>query len=154
MKFNKFVWELYRRSNRGRKAIRRFAPANRKWRKTFPYTMIPCDPEPLFPFELFDEFKKYFPISKVSIDIAKLIRDSVRDEKLTSLKKSERYYRGLVRNGVPFEMRNKKGKKRSSSTFRRKMITGTITLRRSHLACIKPNPNFFCRTIFDANSIN
>lgn len=102
MKFNKFVWELFKKSERGKKAIRRFSRLTSQFIE---------DWERTYPFEFFDEFKDQYPVSSFSIDIPKLFSGAVSAMKFKNLKEANRHYKSLTRKNVPFEMANKKGKK-------------------------------------------
>lgn len=102
MKFNKFIWELYVQSERGKAALARFASLTdgfiEDWARNYPY-------------EFADEFKDQFPLPKFTIDIPKLFQDSVSGLKFKSLKGANRHYKSLVRKGIPFEVADKHGKK-------------------------------------------
>lgn len=109
MKFNDFVWRLYRQSERGKKAVRRFSRLTTSCIE--PSLRTYC-------FEFFDEFKSQYPTGEVSIDIAKLVRDSTSGVTFKSGTRASRHYRGvLVKKGIPFEMADNRGRTNVVFTF-------------------------------------
>jgi hypothetical protein len=102
MKFNLFVWELYKKSERGKKTMRRFSHLTSKFIE---------DLERNYTFEFFDEYKDQYPAPSFPIDIPQMFRDAVSGMNFKNPKEANRHYKSLTRNSVPFEMANKKGKK-------------------------------------------
>jgi hypothetical protein len=102
VKFNKFVWDLYNKSERGKKAIRRFSRLTSQFIE---------DWERNYPYEFFDEYKDQYPVPRFSIDIPRMFCGAVSGMDFKNLKEANRHYKTLTRKNVPFEMANKKGKK-------------------------------------------
>ena len=97
MKFNKFIWELYKKSKPGKKAIRRFSRLTSQFIE---------DWERNYPYEFFDEYKDQYPVPRFSIDIPRMFCGAVSGMGLKSLKEANRHYKTLTRKKVPFEMAN------------------------------------------------
>lgn len=109
MKFNKFVWELYKQSQRGQKAAERFSHLSNEFIEEWCRT---------FPLEILDEFKDLYPVHNVPIDIPKLVCDSVSARKFENLDAASNYYTDkLLAEGIPFEMAAKTGKEEAVWEF-------------------------------------
>lgn len=109
MKFNNFIWELYKQSERGQKAIKRFSHLTeefieKRWRT--------------YEWEIADEFKEQYPVSIVTVDVPKLLRESVSEMKFKDLEEASSHYTDtLVAEGVPFELADKTGNKEEVWNF-------------------------------------
>ncbi|MFZ2807393.1 MAG: hypothetical protein WA081_18700 [Desulfosalsimonadaceae bacterium] len=109
MKFNKFVWELYLQSERGKNAIERFSNLTSDFIDEWCRTMD---------FGFSDEDKEQFQASGYSIDIPKLIRDSIFGMKFKDSEEAIGHYAGtMMEEGIPFEMPDKTGEIQEVSGF-------------------------------------
>ncbi len=109
MKFNKFVWELYKQSDRGKVAIKRFSHLSNEFIDEWCRTID---------FEFLDEFKEQFPVPNISIYVSLLVRESISGVKFMDSGEANRYYIDtLVSTGIPFEMADKTGNKRVVAGF-------------------------------------
>jgi hypothetical protein len=103
MNFNKFVWDLYARSDRGKKALKRFSRLTNEFLEPWCRVMQ---------FEFLEAFREKFACTKLDIDVAQLVREAVADIKFEDLKEASRHYREtLVPEGIPFEIEDKTGDK-------------------------------------------
>lgn len=105
MKFNRFLWELYTQSDRGKHAIERFSHLTNEfideWCRTIDF-----------------EFRERFQVSNISIDIPQLVRESIYGIKFKDLREASSYYTDtLVAEGIPFEMADKSGNKEEVTGF-------------------------------------
>lgn len=101
MRFNRFIWDIYVQSQRGLKAVERFSNLTddfiEPWCRTYD-------------FEFKDEFKDQYPMEKFSVDVPKLVRDSVSSSKFTDLEAAIRYCKDvLARDGMSFKITDKAG---------------------------------------------
>lgn len=102
MRFNSFLWELYRRSERGVKAVEYYSHLTGDF--------VDSDLRAV-PFTLFDEFKDQFPVTETSINVSQLVRDSVSGYNFENIGAAKAHYQNvLLEEGIPFEMTNKTGK--------------------------------------------
>lgn len=109
MRFNRFVWEIYKQSDRGKKVISKFAHVTNEFIDAWCRTVD---------FEFFEEFKERFQASSVSIDVPMLVRNSISRERFRDWQEACRYYTDtLVREGIPFEMADKTGSKHVVAGF-------------------------------------
>jgi hypothetical protein len=109
MKFNRFVWELYLQSRRGKSAVRRFSSFKEvfieEWCRTFPFTF-------------FEEFRDLYPEAEVDIDVPKLVRDAVAAHSFKNQKAASRHYRKVLsKRGFPVQITDKRGKTDVVFTF-------------------------------------
>ena len=109
VKFNKFVWDIYAQSARGKKAIKRFSQLTSEF--------IDSDYR-ICSFECSAEMKERYGRSDIEVDIPKLVRDAVSDAKFKDLKAASQHYRKvLVPKGIPFEMADQTGAKEVVGEF-------------------------------------
>jgi hypothetical protein len=109
MKFNRFVWGIYKQSERGKKAIERFSHLTNEfideWCRSYD---IVCP----------DEDKERFQVLNVSIDVPMLVRESISGMKFKGLSEAIRYYTDtLVPEGILFEMADRTGNKEAVAGF-------------------------------------
>ncbi|MFZ2633477.1 MAG: hypothetical protein WA081_18710 [Desulfosalsimonadaceae bacterium] len=102
MKFNRFVWELYMQSERGKNAIVRFSNLADEFVEDW------CR---VVEFEFDDEGKEQFQTSYFSMNIPQLFRDSVSKMNFKELDEATAYFIGsMMEEGIPFIMPDKTGK--------------------------------------------
>lgn len=101
MRFNTFLWELYRRSERGMKAIEGFSHLTDNF----------IEPDlRAVPFTFFDEYKDQYPVQGASINVSQLVRDAVLRLTFPNTETAKKHYQHvLIAEGIPFEMTDKTG---------------------------------------------
>jgi len=109
MKFNRFVWELFTQSDRGKKAIKKYSHLTNEFIDEWCRTID---------FEFFEEFKERFQVPSLSIDVPNLVRQSISEVKFKGLEEASRYYIDtMVSKGIPFEMADNAGNKEVVAGF-------------------------------------
>ena len=102
MRFNSFLWELYRRSERGAKAVEYYSHLTDDF----------VDPAlRAVPLTIFDEYKDQYPVTETSINVSQLVRDAVSGRTFENIGAAkEHYQKVLFEKGIPFKMLDKTGK--------------------------------------------
>lgn len=109
MRFNKFVWETFRQSERGKNAIDRFSHLTNEFIEEWCRTID---------FEFFQEYKERFQVPSISIDVPTLVCESISKMKFKDLGEASHYYtNALVAEGIPFEMADRHGNKEVVAGF-------------------------------------
>lgn len=109
MKFNKFVWELYRKSEQGVKNVRRF--------KRLTHKFIEPSNNSFYLYPPNDTIAEY-PAGEIHIDLCNLVRHASAQEKISSLDNANNYYHDiLIKEGLPIEVVDIKGKKEVGYIF-------------------------------------
>jgi len=108
MKFNKFIWELYKKSERGKKAVRRFS----RLKSTFVEPSLRNAEVPLL------NYKGKSTGESVEVDIAEAVQECVGEKTLSNQKAADRYYsRHLHKKGFSFSVEGKSVPPKSSSVL-------------------------------------
>jgi len=135
MRFNKFVWELYKQSKRGQKAIARFSYLDEKFIEEWCRSME---------FDFDDEEKEQFQASDFSMNIPELIRDSVSGITFKEQDAATNHYtKTLVENFIPFKFADKTGKMIEVAGFPYEETDGYDYVAAVSLGLYQAQPNYF-----------
>jgi len=91
MKFNRFIWDLYANSRRGKKTIKKFTHLSDNF---------------IDPYDRIITFGDGF-----SIDVPKLVQESISGKKFKNLDSAIQCYEKIVKNGITVKRADNKGKK-------------------------------------------
>jgi len=98
MRFNRFVWELYSQSDRGKKAIERFAHLTDDFIEPW------CRSIDL------GDLKSELGLEIESVNVPKLVHDAVFNRRFADIETATSYYRDvLVSEGIPYNIIDKNG---------------------------------------------
>jgi hypothetical protein len=106
MRFNAFVWGLFRESEQGKSAIRRFESLDSQFLDTW---VAGFGSSRTFEFTFNDEFKGSYPPGEVTFDVVDLVRNWAGKKKVASADEAKDLYEQLCTDGVPFEMADLNG---------------------------------------------
>ena len=122
MKFNKFVWELYKKSERGRKTLKRFAQLTSK----------------------FIGHDNWYAVGEFQYSISGYVQCVVAEEKLKDQKAASRYYRNiLVKKGFPIQEKNKRSMIETVFVFPKNERDWYDCVAAVSLGLYKAHPEFF-----------
>lgn len=94
MKFSRFVWSLYRDSERGRAALAKYSPVAIEF--------VPADLRAL-EFTLNDEGRERFGRSDLSVDIADLVRAHIAGHPVDTMDAACARWEALYASGMPYQ---------------------------------------------------
>ena len=102
MKFSKFIWDLYRDSERGKRALAKFSSITSDF----------VEPD-LRNFELTldDDVRDQLPEGSITVDIADLVRAAVTGAEIDSAEAATEYFQGLYEAGIACELPDKTGQR-------------------------------------------
>ena len=106
MRFNAFVWDLFRESEQGKSAIHRFESLDSQFLDTW---FAGVGSSRTFEFTFKDEFKGSYPPGEVTFDVVDLVKDWAGKKRIGSADEAKDLYQQLCADGVPFEMADLKG---------------------------------------------
>lgn len=116
MKFNKFVWELYMQSERGKKAIERFSNLTGDFIEDW-CRSVDC--------KFSDEDRDRFDMPGFTIHFPELFRDAISGMQFKNMDEANNYYTGkMIEEGVPIMMPDKTGEKAELARFSSEEVDG------------------------------
>ena len=109
MRFNKYVWELYRRSPEGKQAISRFSNLSSDF--------VDSDLRGV-DYYIDEEFVDEFPAPKFHVDYTSLIEQHASTHSIQNIKEANRYFeRNILREEIEIRTRDKKKREQLISYF-------------------------------------
>lgn len=116
MKFNRFVWDLYLRSERGRNAIDRFSNLTDEFIEDW-CRSVDC--------EFSDEDKNRFNMPGFTIHFPELFRDAISGMQFKDIDEATNYYIGkMIKEGVPIMLPDKAGEQTELARFSSEEVEG------------------------------
>jgi len=106
MKFNSYIWEIYKRSKQGQETIRRFK--NLKPKK-FQRELATDDFED-YTVEIHEKYVKEIGAETIHFHITTLVKDYASKYKFKNFEKAANFYESIVSEGIPLIAKNRKGK--------------------------------------------
>src|SRR3990167_9923920 len=106
MKFNSYIWEIYKRSKQGQETIRRFK--NLKPKK-FQREMATDDFEE-YKVEIHEKYVKEIGAETIPFHITTVVKDYASKYKFKNFEKAANFYESIVNKGIPLIAKNRKGK--------------------------------------------
>jgi len=106
MKFNSYIWEIYKRSKQGQETIRRFK--NLKPKK-FQRELATDDFEE-YKVEIHEKYVKEIGAETIPFHITTVVKDYASKYKFKNFEKAANFYESIVNKGIPLIAKNRKGK--------------------------------------------
>lgn len=106
MKFNNYIWKIYKRSKQGQETIRRFK--NLKPKK-FQKELMTEDFEE-YTVEIKEKYIKEFGAATILFHVTTVVNDLASKHKIKSFEDAVNFYESFIERGIPLIAENRKGK--------------------------------------------
>lgn len=97
MKFNNYIWSLYKKSSKGTQAIRHF----KKLRRTTFLKQLGQSDYDRYEVWIDEKLAKEFKNKSFNISVTKLVKNYASKSDIRSLKDANRLYESIVKKGIP-----------------------------------------------------
>lgn len=106
MKFNNYVWNIYKKSKEGQEAIKRFKnPGPRRFQKE-----LATDDFEEYVVQIHEKYVKEMGAEMIHFHITTVVRDYASKYQFKNLEKAADFYESIVEKGIPLIAKNRKGK--------------------------------------------
>jgi hypothetical protein len=111
MKFNSYIWELYKTSERGLKTIQYYRNLNSK------KYLAEKENEDIYTVKIQDKYQHEYDQQKYTYHIVELVKKFATQKKIESKIEADRFFNQIVKEGVPIFQKNKKGEEENLVDF-------------------------------------
>lgn len=106
MKFNNYVWNIYKKSKQGQEAINRFKNlGTRRFLRE-----LATDDFEEYNVEIHEKYVKEIGAETIPFHITTVVKDYASKYKFKNFEKAANFYESIVNKGIPLIEKNRKGK--------------------------------------------